>query len=280
VTAPDFVVIGHVVRDVTPQGWRLGGTATFAAVQAQRLGMRAGIVTRTGPDVPHDALPGITMAGRPSAVSTSFQNDYEGGKRRQRVPQQAEFMGAADVPESWRKAPICLIGPVCGEALPNLDEAVAPQLLAVSAQGWLRTLDRERRVRRRVWTKAPFWSRARVLFVSREDLGRRDDQVVQWTRDVPVVVLTRDRGGARVHEGGRWRAIEAFPAQEVDPTGAGDVFAAAFLVRYHETKDSAVATRFAAAAAACSVEGVGIERVATRQVIERRMTAHPETELR
>jgi len=97
---------------------------------------------------------------------------------------------------------------------------------------------------------------------------------------VPVVVLTRDRGGARVHERGAWGEIAAFPANEVDPTGAGDVFAAAFLVRYHETNDTSIATRFACAAAACSVEAPGTARVATRSVIESRMAKHPEIALR
>ena len=33
------------------------------------------------------------------------------------------------------------------------------------------------------------------------------------------------------------RDIPSLPRQEVDPTGAGDVFAAAFLVPYHEMGD-------------------------------------------
>lgn len=281
VATPDFIVIGHVVRDVTPEGWRLGGTATFAAVQAQRLGLDAGIVTRLGPEVSKRDLPrGVSLAGRPSSATTSFRNGYSQGRRRQRVPTRAEALGAEDIPKDWRKAPIALIGPVCGEVPPDLTAALSSRLVAVSAQGWLRVIDRERRVRRRAWNGAPFWRGAHVLFVSREDLGDRRDQVVRWTNDVPVVVLTRDRGGARVHERGAWREIAAFPADEVDPTGAGDIFAAAFLVRYHETNDTSIATRFACAAAACAVEAPGIARVGTRDVIEARAAAHPEIALR
>ena len=278
---PDFIVIGHVVRDVTPGGWRLGGTATFAAVQAQRLGLDAGIVTRLGPEVSKRDLPkGVSLAGRPASATTSFRNDYSQGRRRQRVPTQAEALGAEDIPPDWRKAPISLMGPVCGEVPPDLTAALSSPLVGVSAQGWLRAIDSDRRVRRRAWNGAPFWHGAHVLFVSREDLGRRRDQLDRWANDVPVVVLTRDRGGARVHERGAWGKIAAFPAKEVDPTGAGDVFAAAFLVRYHETNDTAIATRFACAAAACSVEAPGIARVATRSVIEARMAKHPEIALR
>lgn len=280
-STPDFVVIGHVVRDLTPEGWRLGGTATFAAVQAQRLGLRAGIVTRISSDVsPTDALPGVAFAGRASEHTTSFQNIYERGRRRQRVPAQAAAVEAQDVPAAWQRAPISLVGPVCREVPSTMASSLSSPLIGVSAQGWLRALDRQRHVRRRAWRGDPFWSNAHVLFVSREDLGRRQDQVDRWLDDVPVVIVTRDRGGARVHERRRWRAMDAFPAHEVDPTGAGDIFAAAFLVRYHETNDTTHAMRFAGAAAACAVEAPGVERVATRDVIEQRMAQHPEIDVR
>jgi sugar/nucleoside kinase (ribokinase family) len=180
-----------------------------------------------------------------------------------------------------------LLGPVCGEVPAGLGTAFSGGIVGVAAQGWLRRLDRSGRVRRRAWTGEAFWSGGKVLFASEEDLGRRREQVDRWRADVPVVVVTRDRRGARVHAegarvlvGGRWRAIEAFPANEVDPTGAGDVFAAAFLVRYHETEDIAESARFASAAGACSVEAPGSASIATRDEIEARMEGHKEIVLR
>jgi sugar/nucleoside kinase (ribokinase family) len=55
---------------------------------------------------------------------------------------------------------------------------------------------------------------------------------------------------------------------EVDPTGAGDVFAAAFLIRLHETGNNFEAARFASAAAALSLGGSGISAIAGRAQIE------------
>jgi sugar/nucleoside kinase (ribokinase family) len=281
VASPEFVVVGHVVRDLLSRGWRLGGTVTFAAVQAQRLGLRAGVVTRAGPELDlKKELPRITIAGRPAEQTTCFENVYEGGVRRQRIPLQAPGIMREDVPDAWREAPIALLGPVCGELPVDLGRAFTRGLAGVSAQGWLRRLDGSKRVRRAAWEGAPFWRGCRVLFVSDEDIGRRGEQLERWTARVPIVALTRYRKGARVHARGRWRSIAAFPAKEVDPTGAGDVFAAAFLVRYHETGETGEAARFASAAAACSVEGRGIERIATRREIEARMKAHPEIVLR
>ena len=56
----------------------------------------------------------------------------------------------------------------------------------------------------------------------------------------------------------------------MDSTGAGDVFTAAFLVKYAQTKDIAVATRYAHAAASFVVEGIGINNLATLEQIEER----------
>jgi sugar/nucleoside kinase (ribokinase family) len=243
--------------------------------------VRAGVVTRAGPELSlRRALPGIAVAGRAAGATTCFENVYEAGGRRQRVPERAPELSEEDVPESWRAAPIVLLGPVCGEVPGRLARMFSSALVGVSAQGWLRRIDRTLRVRRTAWEGPPFWRGCKVLFVSDEDVGRRREQIERWTVGVPIVALTRYRRGARVHQRGRWRAIDAFPAKEVDPTGAGDVFAAAFLVRYHETGETGEAARFASAAAACSVEGRGIERIAGRREIEARVQAHPEIVLR
>ena len=279
-TTPTFVVVGHVVRDIVPQGWRLGGTATYAATQAQRLGLTVGVATHAGPEIELGvALPGALIAGSTSPESTSFQNVYEDGRRRQSVLSRAAPMSNDDIPSEWRSAPLALLGPVCGEVPAGLGCAFSGSLVGAAAQGWLRRVDKRHRVRRRAWDGPPFWAGCRVLFVSDEDLGERRDQLARWCAEVPIVVLTRNRRGARVYTNGRWRTIGAFPAQEIDPTGAGDVFAAAFLARYHETDDMAEAMRFASAAAACSIEARGVEGIADRATIEVRMVQHREVVL-
>jgi len=277
VKTPDFVVVGHVVQDLTAQGSRLGGAATFASLQVRRLGRTAGVVTRAGADVLRDQqFSGIEFAGRSSQQTTTFENRYDGAERRQRVPAQAAPITSADVPSAWLEAPIAFLAPVCGEIAPECSRLFTHSLLGIGAQGWLRELDEQARVQRRAWTGPPFWDGGDVLFVSDEDLAGDERQLARWIEDLPVVVVTRERRGARVHSDGAWREIESFPAGEVDPTGAGDVFAAAYLIRYEETGDVAAAVRFASAAAAASVEATGSEGIADRDEVERRLAAHPE----
>ena len=47
----DYLVIGHVTQDLTPNGPLLGGTAAYSALTAKALGLRVGIVTACTDDL-------------------------------------------------------------------------------------------------------------------------------------------------------------------------------------------------------------------------------------
>jgi hypothetical protein len=69
---PDFLAIGHVAKDLTPGGFRLGGAVTYGALTARKLGLRPAVVTSAGPDVdPSSAMPGIPLHVIPSAETTT-----------------------------------------------------------------------------------------------------------------------------------------------------------------------------------------------------------------
>ena len=70
--------------------------------------------------------------------------------------------------------------------------------------------------------------------------------------------------------------VAPFAVHEFDSTGAGDVFAAAFMVRVHETGDVMKSARFASAAAALVVQGPGLAAVADRAAIETLLLAQQE----
>jgi sugar/nucleoside kinase (ribokinase family) len=109
-----------------------------------------------------------------------------------------------------------------------------------------------------------------ALFLSEFDLptGASARDFVQF---VPLVILTRGWEGCTVFSREGARDVPSLPRQEVDPTGAGDVFAAVFLMRYHEEPDPAAAAAFAACAASCAVEGIGASALGDRAEVERRL---------
>ena len=82
------------------------------------------------------------------------------------------------------------------------------------------------------------------------------------------VVVTLGADGVQV----AGTTIAAFPAQPVDPTGAGDSFVAALAVALEDGAGLVEAARFGAAAGACAVEVAGAEpSLPTRAAVEARM---------
>src|SRR5947209_13487964 len=81
-----------------------------------------------------------------------------------------------------------------------------------------------------------------------------------------LVVLKRGALGVMVYTAASSYDIEAFPVAEVDPTGAGDVFAAALASALLSDMGVAVATRYACAAGALAVTRRGpLEGAPTHQ---------------
>lgn len=269
----DYLVVGHVVQDVTAGGYTVGGTATYSSITARNLGRRPGIVTRLAPDfVSPAALHDIAMARAPAAETTTFENTYRGGRRQQRLLALADPIAPEDVPAEWRAAPIVHLGPVARELDSRFLSLFPGALLGVTPQGWLREWDDSRLVRNRAWLQArDVLPQVDVLVLSEEDLNGDLDLMAEYAALTHLAVMTQGPLGCTVYVDGAARAVYGFPADPVDPTGAGDVFAAAFLIRFQETGDAWQAARFANAAAALSVQAPGVSGIPTRDQVTARL---------
>ena len=76
-----------------------------------------------------------------------------------------------------------------------------------------------------------------------------------------VLAVTEGPSGARLYWNGDLRRFHAPARKEVDSTGAGDIFAAAFFYRLYSTRDPWAAARFATQLASYSVTRYGLEGV-------------------
>lgn len=274
--AAEFLSIGHIVKDIRPDGWRLGGSVAYASVQAQRLGLTTAAVTACSPDLsPAEFLPHTQWHVLPDEQTTTFENVYRDGRRKQRVLQTARPIGPGQVPASWRNTPVVLIAPVFHDVDVAMGTVFPPEcLVGLSCQGWLRRLAGSDVMPGEI-EEAAAWLVGDVVFVSEEDVTE-PEAVRAWLTFVPLVVLTRGAMGFSVFDDSGRHDFGAVPALEVDPTGAGDVFAAAFLVRWRETNgDLEDTAHFAAMAASLVVRGRGLEAVATRAEIEAALTGAP-----
>ncbi len=287
---PEFLTIGHVTRDLHPDGsFTLGGTVSFAALTAYRLGLAAAIVTCADAELLAQlpaCLPGIGLAAHSSPLTTTFTNSYYDGFRTQYLRARADELLIEDVPESWRNAPIVLLGPLAQELPPamiNLFPRRPGAIIAATPQGWLRRWDADGRVWPTPWAAAeqvlPLLD---VLVLSHDDLlpfaeGKRVDAdaiLSRWSMHVPLLVATDGRHGATLFQHGVTERFPAYPANEVDPTGAGDVFAAAFLTHLYRNADPRAAVDFANCVASLSIEHEGTTGIPTMEMVRERMTRH------
>ena len=104
----------------------------------------------------------------------------------------------------------------------------------------------------------------RLFGVVFSELDHPDAEAIakRFAHRARVVALTRGAGGADLLVDGASLFVPAEPAEEVDPTGAGDVFGLVLALAMHHGAPAHEAARLAAIAAARLVEGPGIGRLA------------------
>ena len=273
---PDILLVGHIVKDLVNDSWQPSGSILFAAQQSKRLGLKVGAVAACSLDInPASFVPDITWVITEDSASVSFQNTYTDGQRLQRVFGQASVLNLADIPEAWHEARLILLAPLFHDLDPSLPKQLAgpKRLIGCIAQGWLRS-QQEGNIRPVAVPSNPDWAGCDVVFLSEEDVAN-PDAAEDWRTQFPVVVLTRSERGSTIWAEAKRHDLPALPAAAVDPTGAGDVFATAFLIEYSKTHDAVGAGRFAAAAAALSVEGSDLHAIGGHSEIEARLTAEP-----
>ena len=271
----DFVAIGHLTLDLADAGQTPGGSALYAGLLASRLGLRVGLLTSVGPTFPLDTLPSeIQVVNVPATETTTFEHQGRTSSRRLRLVQRARPLIEAELPDEWRSAPLVYLCPVAAEVDPVLGHAFDDSVLGVGPQGWLRAWRQDGIVTRRSWDAASLvLRRAQALFLSQDDVaGERE--VREWFDLVPVGCVTRGAAGATLFVNGEPYAVSGYPANVVDPTGAGDVFAAAFLIHYQRTQDAWEAAGFASAAGSLAVEGEGIIGVPGLAALDARWAAY------
>ncbi len=265
----NYLIIGHLTRDLTPAGPRLGGTAAYAGLTAHALGLRVGIITSWGAELPLGNLKHIPIISYPAEHSTTFENIYSDKGRVQVVHTVAPQLDYHLIPEPWRQAPIVHLGPVAQEVEPGLVRRFPNSLVGVTPQGWLRSWDAEGRVRSSEWPEASFiLQQTGAAVLSIEDVQCDESRIEEMASSARILVITEGAEGARVYWNGDVRRFRPPKQVETDSIGAGDIFAAAFFTRLYLTRDPWESARFANQIAATSVTRPGLEGIPTPEEIQ------------
>ena len=290
---PYFLSLGFITHDLCEDRKIIGGASAYSAILARNFGAASAITTSIGKDFENfDALKGIRLAYQMSERTTTFINKpFPGkksftkrnnftkerwektdisGRRIQYVTNVADRIKEETIPEEWFNAEIVYICPVLDELEEEIVKKFEGSVIGVAPQGWMRSVVKGGRIEKKRWKKAnEVLSKVDFVIVSEEDVFEED--IPKYAELSNIFVLTRDRRGAELYYDGTHEHIPAFEREVVDATGAGDVFGAAFLLRYYETKDAVASAIFASCAVSFVIEKEGVEGIPYREEVEKRM---------
>lgn len=255
----DYLVIGHLTKDISSSGEALGGSAAYAAKTAAAFGLRVGILTAWGEDIATDELAGIPIINSHFSDSTIFENTIVNGVRRQKVLQLAAPIEIHQLPPAWAKPKIVHMAPVLGEVSPRMLRNFPQSSIGVTPQGWYRKLSSTGMVEAADWPEADFvLSRSMAAVISEEDIRDLPVSLDSLAVSAPILALTQAERGVKIFQQGAELHLPAIESSEIDATGAGDIFAAAFFIRLHFGDEVAEAGRVANQLAAQSVERIAL----------------------
>lgn len=275
-----FVAIGHITDDTEPYH-HIGGGVTYSALCAARLGYDAHIVTKCQPDHPY--LRELQLLGihvhllhSSSQTVTTFSNFYDSrGRRKQLLIEKGEMITTADFndfPKDILTDAIILVASVIGE----VDIQLIPILarygkVAVTPQGYFRGIKKDGTVYQRSWSGfEEYIKHSNVTILSTEDLPADNASLVKrLITSAPVTVITDGERGSKTYHNGKKIRTNAFLLQQAQInslTGAGDTFAAMFIIDYlahNDVKRAGVIASLYTAIKIIGMDGVGIYSVPT-----------------
>lgn len=271
------LIVGPVTWDHFADGRRAaGGTVCYAARTALAMGVRAYVLTAAASDADLSALDGHEVHVVPTRRTMTFEHRFDDGVRHLRITAlSGHTLHPRDVPAGWPSPDVLILAPLAPDDV-DADAFTALPFddCCVTGQGFLRSLDAAGDV-----TDASAPTRAiQHALTPRTSLVLSADEVARWPTGALAevacrtrrVVITRGARGAEIVTCGARHAIAPVPASPVDTTGAGDVFAAAFILAVDEGE--ATAGRLAAAYAAAAVEVRGAAPLPARATIEQRLS--------
>jgi sugar/nucleoside kinase (ribokinase family) len=278
-TDKTYLLIGTVTKDLlSDNSFTVGGTVTYATTVVKALGWRPTVITTSAADFsPPPYLADVDWRIMPSTETTTFRNVYDAfGNRQQTIGPVARAINTADIPADCRTADLVHLCPLAQELAPSITTIFKNSLLMATPQGWMRQWDEQGLVSLGDWVGADeILPELKAAVISIEDIEGQWTIAENWAAKVSILIVTQGDEGCTIFHQGRKQSVSPRPAQPVDPTGAGDVFAAAFFIRYYETGNLWQSARFANVTASMAIERVGPEGVPSRKEIETYIAQNP-----
>lgn len=273
----EYLSIGHLTRDISPKGDSVGGTVAYASLTAQSHGLKPGILTSIGQDLPNEPkLTSIPIIGESTPNATAFENIESGGYRTQYVRAIAPDVSLAFLSDSWRRSKIVHLGPIWSEIPPDIFLSLSrSSFIGITPQGFFRRVDRQGKVGFNLWNQCnQFLTEVDACVISIWDVNQSKTIIMEMAASCKILVVTEAANGALLFYNGKHVAAEAQNMKAVDSTGSGDIFAAGFFIALEKTKDPEISVKYATHLASFSVERKGLDGVPSAAEISSSFDQH------
>lgn len=262
------VLIGNLTIDENIVGAGIykgaGGSVFFLAKTFENLGVSSIIISPYGDDFPKKSIATTPIIPMEPEFKTTlvFKNDYSDGRRKQTVANYKQYFYYA-----WNQklkllpndAEILMIAPVLNNIdaleIKKMRDYFSKSFFCLLPQGFYRQIDSQGKVYKlNKGITAEIIENFDFICLSVKDVSDTHAKGLYWSEKGPVVIITRAGEGSSLYTNGNKTDMKAFAVANVsDPTGAGDIFAAAFTFAYLKSKDLYQSMLFANATAAYSL---------------------------
>lgn len=262
----DYLIIGHITQDKVKDGFQIGGTAVYAAKTAQSMGLRVGIYTSWGEESGIDILDGIHVYNPIPNPSTQFENIGTKNGRKQKISKLANDLEYYQIPQNWRETKLVHFAPVAQEFNANSIKYFSNSDVLITPQGWLRDWDIDGNVSIADWPEyKSVIQEASTIVLSEADVNYDDDKIYSLASNTKILIVTKGKNGAILFQEGKEHHIPPIDINEVDATGAGDIFSTSFFIQYQHGMNAIDAANFASGYAGHSVQYSGSESFPTEK---------------
>lgn len=267
----DYLLIGAITADITPQGRKLGGTVSYCGRVARSFGQDVTIITRAQwhESLLDELTPYARVFNLGADATTTFENIYTSAGRSQTIKAVAGYIRQENVRQYKIKTRALHLAPVANEVSPEIVYDFPNTQILLTPQGWMRQWGDDGKVFYKRWLDADILRRATIVVLSREDIITDPSIEAELARYASHLVVTDGERGGVYYEEGRAHFFPALPVVARDATGAGDVFAASLLSALGRLGgDIYRAVQVAAYLASLSVTRVGMDSAPTFEEVE------------
>ncbi|MBI63841.1 MAG: hypothetical protein CL778_00990 [Chloroflexi bacterium] len=262
--SPDFISLGLLSFDINDYGdgtylKNPGGAVAYSSKLASDHQMNPGIVTSCGKDYDIEILlPDTKTIIYPSENTTTFMNTYNLEERNQALLLHSNKIPQQIIPKEWKKPKIFFAGPVLHEIPKDSINWFQADFSYIVPQGWFRRWSDDGIIEIISHMANNEFNKKWDLMVLSEEESKNlsKELLLGWAK---IICITKSSDGANIFcDNGDEFNISAIKVPDVvDPTGAGDIWAAAMAIKLYSGSSIIEAGNYASAAAALSIESYG-----------------------